>query len=177
MPNNTNYHPIDDQQPEQNTLIIENEALRRGFTIIPNYILRNPSLSFGARMTYTLLLSYAWQEGSCFPGQEKLAFDLGVTRKAVNTYLHELKEKRFVDWKRRGMGKTNVYRILDVQAEEAPTPSLKSDVTPRLHQDVTPRLHHFWAKAKAVLLSEHRGCDTRSSSPSLSASSQQTTSL
>ena len=54
---------------EPNTLIVENEALRKGFTIIPNYILRDPGVSVGAKIIYTLLLSYAWQEGSCFPGR------------------------------------------------------------------------------------------------------------
>ncbi len=48
---------------EANTLIVENESLREGFTVIPNYILRDPTISVGAKLIYTLLLSYAWQEG------------------------------------------------------------------------------------------------------------------
>ena len=161
MPKPTLYDH-DEEQLEQNTLIIENEALRRGFTIIPNYILRNPQLSFGARVTYTILLSYAWQEGSCFPGQEKLALDLGVSRQAVNQYLRELKEKGFIDWTRRGMGKTNIYRILDLTHASAPTNGSspaspgKSDVNVGLHQDVkqgrqqdvNPRLHKEYSEEK-----------------------------
>jgi biotin operon repressor len=128
---------------EPNTLIIENEALRKGFTITPNYILRDQTVSFGAKLTYTLLLSYAWQEGNCFPGQTRLGHDLGVTRKAVNKYLRELKEKGFVTWTRRGMGKTNVYYILDYKPENEAdvTMWLHQDVTARSHQDVTQRLH------------------------------------
>lgn len=97
-----------------------------------------------ARLTYILLLSFAWKEGSCFPGQTRIASKLGVTRKAVNKYLKELKEKSYIDWERRGMGKTNVYRILKIQAagfEADVTKRLLHDVTTHSHQDVTKRLH------------------------------------
>jgi biotin operon repressor len=111
---------------EKHTIIIQNAALRQGFTQIPNYVLRDGRLSFGARLTYTMLLSYAWQEGSCFPGQERIACDLGVSRQRISEYLRELRKVGYIDWKRRGLGKTNVYYVLDIEA----------DVTPALHQDV-----------------------------------------
>lgn len=122
-------------KPEANTLIIEDEALRRGFTSAPNYILDDTSVSLAARFTFIILLSFAWQEGSCFPGQTRLAQKLGVSRQMVNRYLTELKAKGFIDWRRRGLGKTNVYRILKVQ------PKSEADVNYSLHQDVKPRFH------------------------------------
>ena len=103
---------------EPNTLIVENEALRKGFTIIPNYILRDPRVSVGAKIIYTLLLSYAWQEGSCFPGQLRLANDLGLKERMVRYYLTELKTQGFIDIRRRGQGRTNVYVIKDIRAPE-----------------------------------------------------------
>lgn len=102
---------------ESNTIIIENKALRQGFTQIPNYVLRDEQLSFGARLTYAMLLSYAWQAGSCFPGQGRLAQDLGVSRRSASAFLRELRGARYVDWKRRGLGKTNIYRILDIEPD------------------------------------------------------------
>ena len=98
---------------ETNTIVIENEALRRGFTLIPNYVLRNPKLSFGARLTYTLLLSYAWQEGSCFPGQVRLAEHLHTDPRSVRRYLAELKSQGLIAVRRRGLGRTNVYVLTD----------------------------------------------------------------
>lgn len=147
---------------ERNTLIIENETLRKGFTITPNYILRDQTVSFGAKLTYTLLLSYAWREGNCFPGQTRLGIDLGVTRKAVNKYLSELKDKGFISWTRRGMGKTNVYHILDYQSknEADVTKRLHQDVTTRSHQDVTQRLHKEYSVEKD---SEEEDSDTSKS--------------
>ncbi len=146
--------PQEASEREENTIVIENEALRKGFTVIPNYILCDAGISFGARLAYTLLLSYAWQEGSCFPGQDKIGSDLGVTRKAVNKYLKELKNKGYISWKRRGLGKTNVYYILDRSKQRNPSPDRSgseprngpsgkpsSDVTARLHQDITTDSH------------------------------------
>jgi hypothetical protein len=121
---------------EKHTIVVLNEALKHGFTQIPRYVLQDKKLSFGARLTYAVLLSYAWQEDSCFPGQERMAKDLGVSRKAVNGYLNELKKTTYIDWERRGLGKTNIYYILDFKPLK-----LEADVTPRLHQDVTAALH------------------------------------
>ena len=100
---------------EKHTIVILNESLKKGFTQLPNYVLRNKQLSFGARLVYAVLLSYAWQEESCFPGQDKMADDLGCSKRQVIRYLQELRETRYVDWKQRGLNKTNVYYILDYQ--------------------------------------------------------------
>ena len=111
--------PDEELEPlEPNTIIIENEALRKGFTMIPNYILRDPTISAGAKLTYTLLLSYAWQEGSCFPGQKRLAGNLGVKERMVRYHLTKLKKRGLIEVKRRGLGKTNVYIIKDVRKPE-----------------------------------------------------------
>ncbi len=55
------------QAIERDTIIVEDDFLRQGFTQVPNAILRMPGLTHGAKLAYALLLSYAWQEGSCFP--------------------------------------------------------------------------------------------------------------
>jgi DNA-binding transcriptional MocR family regulator len=131
---------------EKHTIVVLNEALKHGFAQIPRYVLCDRKLSFGARLTYAVLLSYAWQEGSCFPGQQKMASNLGVTRQMVNSYLNELRRYKFVSWERRGLGKTNVYYILDYQPLEIEAdvkPTLHQDVKPGSHTDVTPALHKY----------------------------------
>ena len=64
----------------------------KGFTQIPNHIIRG-SLSPGAKLAYSLLLSYAWHNDFAFPGQERMADDMGVTRQSVIT-LHERTSKK-----------------------------------------------------------------------------------
>jgi len=46
---------------------------RHGFTQLPNFILRNSEISANAKTAYALLLSFAWHNNLCFPGQERLA--------------------------------------------------------------------------------------------------------
>ena len=102
-----------DQEDRRNqgTIVIEEERLRERFTQIPNTILRRPDVTPGAKLTYVVLLSYAWQEDSCFPGQDVLARDTGVSRRSVVTYLQELQEKGLLAVKRRGLGRTNIYTL------------------------------------------------------------------
>ena len=97
----------DDRSP----IVIEDETLRHGFTSIPNVILKRHDISPGAKLCYVMLLTYAWQEASCFPGQERLAEDMGVVKRSVVTYMKELQDSGLVVVKRRGLGKTNVYTL------------------------------------------------------------------
>src|SRR5437870_5134240 len=83
----------------------------KGFTQVPNHVLTSSKLSPGAKLTYAMLLKYAWQNDYCFPGQERLAKDMGVTDRSVRTYLQELAAKQFVAIKQRGLGKPNLYEL------------------------------------------------------------------
>ena len=91
-----------------------------GFTQLPNFILRNPELSIGAKTTYALFLSYAWNNNLCFPGQDRLAKDIGMSIGSVNTFIKELETCGLVEITRRGQGKTNLYTINFVVKRKAP---------------------------------------------------------
>jgi biotin operon repressor len=84
---------------------------RGGFTQVPNFILRDPDLSVGAKIAYAMFLSYAWHNDSCFPGQERLAEDIGMSRSRVTEFISELSRAGLVTVQRRGQGRTNVYVI------------------------------------------------------------------
>jgi hypothetical protein len=105
----------------QRTVIIKNAALRSvgPFAAFPTKIIRNASLSLGARLTYALLLSYAHQDDFCFPAQERLANDLGVTDRQVRRFLMELRDKGFIAWKQRGLNLPNIYYILEIDPAKA----------------------------------------------------------
>lgn len=97
---------------DRNIILRGADALStRGFTQVPNHILDNGTLSPGAKLTYAMLLKYAWQNDYCFPGQERLAKDMGVTDRSVRTYLQELEKADFVAIKQRGLGKPNLYEL------------------------------------------------------------------
>jgi hypothetical protein len=83
----------------------------KGFTQVPNHVLVSNKLSPGSKLAYAMLLKYAWQNDYCFPGQERLARDMGVTDRSVRTYLQELEKQQFVAIKQRGLGKPNLYEL------------------------------------------------------------------
>src|SRR6184192_1978143 len=95
--------PIGDILKERNIeLATNNPVLRGGFTQVPNFILKNSNLSLGAKVTYAMFLSYAWHNDSCFPGQERLAEDMGMSRSRVTEFVGELERAGLVKIQRRG---------------------------------------------------------------------------
>jgi DNA-binding MarR family transcriptional regulator len=84
---------------------------QRGFTQVPNHLLRSNKISAGAKLAYTMLLSYAWQNDFCFPGQERLAKDMGAGERSVVRYIQELEKEQFITVKRRGLGRPNLYEL------------------------------------------------------------------
>src|ERR1700684_4130195 len=95
-------------------------ATRHGFTQVPNFILTNEHISVGAKLAYAMLLKYAWQDDACFPGQAKLARDMGAGERSVRTYLKELETVQLLEIQQRGLGKTNLYRLhLTIRRKEA----------------------------------------------------------
>src|SRR6056297_2081630 len=102
---------------ERNIVIKGADALTvSGFTQVPNAILKSKKISPAAKLTYAMLLSYAWQNDYCFPGQTRLVSDIGVTDRSVRTYLKELEEKGLLTIKQQGQGKPNMY-YLDLKAK------------------------------------------------------------
>jgi hypothetical protein len=77
---------------QRRNIILKNAdaATAKGFTMVPNFILKTTKLSAGDKMTFAMLLSYAWQRDFCYPGQQLLAEDLGLTDRSVRTHLKAL---------------------------------------------------------------------------------------
>jgi helix-turn-helix protein len=82
-----------------------------GFTQVPNFILTSTAISVGAKLGYAMLLKYAWGDNACFPGQAKLAEDMGSGERSVRRYLDELEKAGLLEIEQRGLGKTNLYRL------------------------------------------------------------------
>lgn len=76
-------------------------------------IMRDPTLSMGAKCVWLVIKTYANKEGVAWPSRERIAEDLGVSLKPVKTALKELKERRLLSWTKGGEGKSNVYLLDD----------------------------------------------------------------
>src|SRR5262245_35543774 len=95
---------------EQNMRLNTADPIARyGFTQLPNFILRNPAVSTNAKTVYSLLLSYAWHNNLCFPGQERLAEHMGTHVSTVSRAITELEDCSLIEIERRGQGKPNLY--------------------------------------------------------------------
>ena len=86
-------------------------ASAMGFTQVPNFLLKSKKLSSGDKMAFAMLLSYAWQNDYCFPGQQALAADLGLDVRSVRRHLKALETEGLLSIQRRGLGKTNIYEL------------------------------------------------------------------
>ena len=82
-----------------------------GFTQVPNILLKNKKLSIMSKFVYAMLLSYAWNKDKCFPGQNRLADDIGVHLMTVNRAIKELEKSGYLKIKRMGLGKPNIYTL------------------------------------------------------------------
>lgn len=118
-------------ETNKETIEILDTTLKQGFSQIPRTVLRASNLSMQAKTLYALLLDYAWQKGSCFPGQNRLGKDLGVHRNTIQKYLLELRDFGLIKWDRRGFKQTNIYYILSLDFLIDQT----SDAQERVHQD------------------------------------------
>src|SRR4030042_1465220 len=86
-------------------------ATQRGWTGVPNFILESDQISVGAKLTYAMLLKYAREMDECFPGQNRLAEDIGVSDRSVRKWLKELEKANLIEVRQRGQGKPNLYTV------------------------------------------------------------------
>ena len=86
-----------------------------GFVILAGVVLKDASLSDGAKVTYMLLLDYARQSAACWPGQGTLAEARGLKERAIRNHLTELEERGLITIEQRGLRQTNVYWIESVE--------------------------------------------------------------
>lgn len=106
-------HKSQELKARENTIRIvgADPMSQRGFTQVPNFILMNKKLNIGAKITYAMLLKYAWYDDHCFPGQATLAKDIGSSERSVRSYLKALEVSGYITIKQRGLGKVNVYEL------------------------------------------------------------------
>ena len=68
-------------------------ATTKGFTQVPNFLLKSNKLSSGDKLAFARLLSYAWQNAYCFPGSMNQLFK----KLATDAFLAGASSDNFVD--------------------------------------------------------------------------------
>ncbi|MBI3734105.1 MAG: Rrf2 family transcriptional regulator [Chloroflexi bacterium] len=98
-------------------ILVENEMLRAGFAALPYVVLRDTRLSIGARLSYAVLLSYAWQKESTFVGQRQMAADMGISERHLRRFLAELSHAQYIAVMRADKRFGNTYLLKDVKTK------------------------------------------------------------
>lgn len=86
-------------------------------SFIPNCLMSYTGLSLGAKLLWARLAQYAGQDGACYPSQQRLAFDLGLSVRQIRRLISELSTKGFLEkeapaYKDQIQGKTVKYFFL-----------------------------------------------------------------
>lgn len=100
-------------------ILIEDHALSGGFVQIPVVVMFDGEITAGAKVSYGLLLWYAWRDRR-FPGQKAMAEDLGSGERTVRRHLAELEEAGYIEVQQLGLGRPNRYLIKTLQGREIP---------------------------------------------------------
>jgi hypothetical protein len=132
----------------------ENPISDGHFIQIPVDFLRSKEYSRGAKDLYQLLATYCGAKEIAWPGQARLADELGVSDRTVRTWTRELVAKGLLEVKRRGLTKTNLYYLKRLPTSEKkilPFPS-GSDFRHR-PEAISDELHAF----KQHALESHTG--------------------
>src|SRR6202166_350460 len=103
MDTTSNRHIGDILKQRNIELVGADPVTRHGFTQVPNFILTKNDISVGAKLAYAMLLKYAWGDDACFPGQAKLAVDMGSGERSVRRYLEELEKSGLLQIVQRGL--------------------------------------------------------------------------
>lgn len=122
-----------------NNIIHADIGLKHGYTLVPNIVLDDESISNNAQLVYAHILKYGWGKGHCYPGHETLAKKLKLSVRSIIRALNELRIKGLISWKQRGLNKTNIYIIesLSKAYNDEEISISDTDVTPVSHQDMT----------------------------------------
>lgn len=79
----------------------------------PKSVLSDIEISDGAKLCYALLCKYAGKAGFCWPGQKKLARDMGCSLREASRRIRELKQQRLIRvLPPNGIRRTNSYSFL-----------------------------------------------------------------
>jgi biotin operon repressor len=79
---------------------------------IPQFLMSYVGIGPAAKLCFARIIKYTGTNETCWPSQEQLAKDLGVSVRAIGTYLAELEQDGFIEIIRRGLRQSNEYKPL-----------------------------------------------------------------
>jgi biotin operon repressor len=138
--------------------------IKGSWTAIPNKLLKDHRLSRDARLLGCLIFMHAANSGRAFPSQEKMAEELGCTRRSIIRWLEELQLIGWVEWQH--TIRNNAYTINDPDETLADVPlsqpNDESTVTPVSHHVIAVSHPHATQRSHGVTQESHSHVTQRS---------------
>lgn len=108
-----------------------------GFAAVPNWIVREPSISLHEKIVYLVLSSHIGDQGTWFMSHAQIAEEAGISTASVKRALLSLRERRVVTWFGRvdpitGAQLGNSYRIMTDRLGQGELPPSSEGATPPL---------------------------------------------
>lgn len=82
-------------------------------SFIPNWLDERTEVSSNAKRVYAKLCQHAGRNGRCYPKQETIGRELGLSRKTVSTATSELIEHCLISRNKQGLGMPNTYTFYE----------------------------------------------------------------
>jgi hypothetical protein len=100
--------------PIEMEFIIDDPVLKAAgyFVQLPLAVLEDLKLSDGAKLTYALILSYAWGKSVVWPSQSTMAERRGISDRTIRRHLNELEDNKYIKIEQRGLNETNMCHLL-----------------------------------------------------------------
>jgi DnaD/phage-associated family protein len=117
---------------EKTEVKIENNSiLSNGYGLIPRTLMRDKTISIGAKGLYAYLASFAGTKFKCYPTRETILDDLNISRNTFDKYNKELKDYGYIKIERNrsnnGTLTNNIYHlIMDKRVVDNSKPRLKN---------------------------------------------------
>lgn len=115
--------------PDSKRRVVDKRNKEKFF--VDDYFLDKFSRIVGPACTvlYMWLCRYANEDGECYPGQEKLAENIGANKRTVRRHLETLEQHNIIQVVQKGLRQTNRYYLLD-KKEWLETPVLSGQNCP-----------------------------------------------
>ena len=98
-------------------------VMKLEFGVVHKVVMKDNTLSIGAKGLYAYLCAYAGNDGSAFPGRDLITYELNIGKDTLGKYMKELKEAKYihvVQDKEEGKFAHNVYYLTPDRKEPYP---------------------------------------------------------
>ena len=113
---------------QRGTLIALEPRIRAAFHPLYHEICERRDLTPGAKIVYTVLVSYHQRFNDVFPGRDRLARDTGLSKRQLVEHMKTLEDRGLLKMERRSLGLTNRYILLKWPEPRGAVSALPPDV-------------------------------------------------